>query len=448
MSVGVEALFTSALGLKSPWVVAKVDLDTAKRRIDFEVVCDAKQLPCPACGVEGQGIHDRVRRDWRHLDFFQYEAWLHAEVPRVDCDACGKTTTVAVPWARPGSGFTLLFEALALSLCQSMPVAQAAALLRVRPKQLWRRIDHYVGVARAREEMKDVTVVGIDETSIRRGHEYVTLVHDLEEKRLLFMTEGRKHDTVVQFKADLVAHGGDPDDIKHVCMDMSAAYTKGVTEALPQAQISFDRFHVVALGNEAMDEVRRQEMREQPRVVRAAMGTERKAIKGMVWGMRKDHSDWNKDQINTMYRLQRSNLKSARAWRLKEGLRSTYTEGVASNCPEKAEAALKRWISWARRSRLEPFKRLGTTLKDRLAGVVRGMLDGRSNAYVEAMNGMLQQTKRAARGFRTVKNFAAIAYLRMSKLKHLPQNPLRPAAPPTQGITRYRSGRQVPLKTA
>lgn len=97
-----------------------------------------------------------------------------------------------------------------------------------------------------------------------------------------------------------------------------------------------------------------------------------------------------------------------------------HTERVASNCHEKAEAALKRWISWARRSQLEPIKKLGTTLKERLAGVVRGMLDGRSNAYVEAMNGMLQQTKRAARGFRTVKNFAAIAYLRMSKLKHLP----------------------------
>jgi transposase len=152
------------------------------------------------------------------------------------------------------------------------------------------------------------------------------------------------------------------------------------------------------------------------------------------------------DQINTMYRLQRSNLKSARAWRLKEGLRSTYTAGVTSNCPEKVEAALKSWISWARRSRLEPFKKLATTLKDRLAGVVRGMLDGRSNAYVEAMNGMLQQVKRAARGFRTVKNFVAIAYLRMSKLKNLPQNPLQPAAPLRSTI--YRAGRPFPLETA
>jgi transposase len=187
-------------------------------------------------------------------------------------------------------------------------------------------------------------------------------------------------------------------------------------------------------------------MRDQPRVVRAAMGTERKAIKGMFWGMRKDHSDWNVDQINTMCRLQRSNLKSARAWRLKEGLGSTYSIGVTSNCPAKAEAALKSWISRARRSRLEPFKKLATTLKDRLAGIVRGMLDGRSNAYVEAMNGMLQQTKRAARGFRTVKNFVAIASLRMSKLKNLPGNPMQPAQP--LRTTRYRDGRQFPLKTA
>lgn len=121
-----------------------------------------------------------------------------------------------------------------------------------------------------------------------------------------------------------------------------------------------------------------------------------------------------------MYRLQRSNLKSARAWRLKEGLRSTYAAGVTSNCPQQAEAALKSWISWARRSRLEPFKKLATTLKERLAGVVRGMLDGRSNAYVEAMNGMLQQTKRAARGFRTVKNFVAIlpSHVQTKELAH------------------------------
>ena len=134
-----------------------------------------------------------------------------------------------------------------------------------------------------------------------------------------------------------------------------------------------------------------------------------------------------------------------------EGLRTTYAAAVKANCATQAEVALLAWISWARRSRLEPFKKLATTVKERLPGIVRDMLDGRSNAYVEAMNGMLQQTKRAARGFRTIKNFVAIAYLRMSKLKHLPINPLRPATSRNEGITsitRYRDGKQYPQKTA
>jgi transposase len=102
MNMGVEALFTGALGLVEPWAVAKVDLDTARRRIDFEVCCTAKTLTCPHCGQTGQRIHDRLRRSWRHLDFFQFEAWLHAEVPRVACDGCGKTTQLGVPWGDKG----------------------------------------------------------------------------------------------------------------------------------------------------------------------------------------------------------------------------------------------------------------------------------------------------------------------------------------------------------
>ena len=117
LSVQVESLFTAALGLQAPWQVVKVDLDTAKRRIDFEVDSTAKRLSCPNCGAADQGIHDRIRRDWRHLDFFQFEAWLHADVPRVGCTGCGKTTQVPVPWAREVSGFTLLFEALAITMC-------------------------------------------------------------------------------------------------------------------------------------------------------------------------------------------------------------------------------------------------------------------------------------------------------------------------------------------
>ncbi|MDE3011237.1 MAG: ISL3 family transposase [Pseudomonadota bacterium] len=435
MSVGVEALFTQALGLQAPWFVKKVELDTAHKRIDFQVASEAKRLDCPACSAKNQGIHDRVQRSWRHLNFFEFEAWLHAEVPRVNCGTCGKTTTVEVPWARPGSGFTLLFEALAVSLCADLPVSQVAALLCVRDKRLWRRIEHYVAQARAQDTMEGVTTIGVDETSVQRGHHYITVIHDLKAQRLLFATPGKDHATLQAFKEDLVAHQGDPAKIEHVCMDMSGAFKKGVADALPAADISYDRYHVVALANAAMDEVRREETREHPAAVTAALGdTDRAVLKGVMWGMRKNPGGWTRTQVDAMHWLQHSNLKSARAWRLKQALREVYARAVQQNDPAAAADLLRRWISWAARSRLAPFKRLAATLREHFAGVVRGMLDGRNNAYVEAMNGLLQQAKRAARGYRNVQTFIAIAYLRMSKLKHLPQSPFVPAQPYTPAV--------------
>lgn len=438
MSVGVETLFTAALGLQAPWSVSEVDLNTAKRRIDFTVTCGEHRLACPHCGTPEQGIHDRVDKQWRHLDFFQFEAWLHAKVPRVKCNSCGKTTQIEVPWARPGSGFTLLLEALALSLCGHLPVSQAAGLLRVTAKRLWSRIEHYVHEARAKQDMSEVRIVGIDETSVKKGHEYITVVHELAQKRLLFACAGRDHETLGAFAQDLKAHGGDPAAIEHACMDMSAAYRKGVQASLPNAQISYDRFHVIALANEAMDEVRRSEMRSDAPAVHRALGTtDRKVLKSLMWGMRKNPQGWSDKQTAAMHWLQHAHLRSARAWRLKQALREVYAQAVQGNDASQAEGLLKAWLSWAKRSRLEPFKRLAATLAERLPGVVHGMLDGRSNAYVEAMNGLLQQTKTAARGFRTVRNFVAIAYLRMAKLKDLPANPFASAAPIDLGITRH-----------
>lgn len=302
MSVGIESLFTSALGLQAPWSVKEVELDTVGRRIDFTLACNAKQLSCPLCEAPDQGVHDRLKREWRHLDFFQFEAWLHAEVPRIACSVCGKTSQITVPWAREGSGFTALFEALALSLCQELPVRQAAALLRCADKQLWRRIKHYVDEARKFDDMSEVKLVGIDDTSLRKGQDYITVVHDLDAKRLLFACEGRDHQTVVAFAADLKAHGGDPRKIKDVCQDMSAAYAKGVGMALPEAQISYDRFHVIAMANEAMDKVRREETSTQPQAVKEALGSnDRKLLKSLTWGMRKNPKGWNARQINAMH---------------------------------------------------------------------------------------------------------------------------------------------------
>ena len=429
MGVGVEALFTSALGLQPPWVVEDVKLDVPARRIVFEVSWSGALLSCPACSAGSQPVHDRLRRSWRHLDFFQFEAWLHADVPRVACGGCGKTTQLVVPWARPGSGFTAAFEALALALCRELPVRQAAALLRCRDKQLWRRIEFYVDQARALETFKGVRVVGIDETSLKRGQHYITVVHDLDAKRLLFATEGREHQTVLDFAADLKAHGGDPAEVRHVCMDMSAAYAKGAALALPQADISYDRFHVIAMAVQAMDEVRREELRTEPEEVAAALkNADPRTRRNLLWGMRKNPAGWTAAQAGAMHWLQRSALKSARAWRLRMALREVYARARQHNSAEQAAGELAAWTSWARRCRLEPFKKLAATIKERFDAVVRGMLDHRSNAFVESMNGQLQQAKRAARGYRTAKNFIAIAYLRLARLKNLPAHPFGTAA--------------------
>ncbi len=199
--------------------------------------------------------------------------------------------------------------------------------------------------------------------------------------------------------------------------------------------------------NEAMDEVRREETRTQPQSIKAALGTnERKLLKSLAWGMRRNPDGWSSKQTHAMHWLQHSTLKSARAWRLKMALRTVYANATQHNDEDLARAELSSWLSWATRCRLEPFKKLALTLKQRLDGVVRGMLDNRSNAYVEAMNGLLQQAKRAARGFKTASNFIAIAYLRMSKLKHLPSNPLEPAVSPKYEQTANALGRKFKIR--
>jgi transposase len=293
-------------------------------------------------------VHDRLRRSWRHLDFFQFEAWLHADVPRVACGGCGKTTQLSVPWARPGSGFTAAFEALALALCRELPVRQAAALLRCK-RQAAVAAHRVLRRSGARlESFAGVQIVGIDETSLRRGQHYITVVHDLDAKRLLFATEGRDHQTVLDFAADLKAHGGDPAEVRHVCMDMSAAYAKGAALALPAAAISYDRFHVIAMAIQAMDDVRREELRTEPEEVAAALlGADPRTRRHLLWGMRKNPSGWSMAQTSAMHWLQRSALKSARAWRLRMALREVYARARQHNSAEQAAGDLAAWTSWA-----------------------------------------------------------------------------------------------------
>lgn len=193
------------------------------------------------------------------------------------------------------------------------PIKTIADLLEVGDDRIWRVLDHYVPAARALEDFSDVTAVGIDETAARRGHNYITLFHDLDESKLLFACEGRDADTIKTFAEDLRTHGGDPDAVTAACIDMSRAYIAGVGRHLPKAAITFDRFHVIQLANVALEEVRRSEVREKP------------ALKNSRWMWLKDKHSWTKRQIHQHHELSRMHLKTGRAFRLKETLRDIFT---------------------------------------------------------------------------------------------------------------------------
>ena len=288
----LNAMFGAALGLAAPWHVVAVEFDQEAGRLDLGLDFPrGSRFACPelGCAETACAVHDSDDKTWRHLDFFQHQAYLTARVPRVRCPEHG-VHLVNVPWARPGSGFTLLFEVAMLTYAKQMPIAPLARMAREHDTRIWRIVEHHVSKARAGMDFSDVTDIGMDETSARRGQDYVSIFMDLKERRVMFATEGREALTVRAFAADLTAHGGDPTtQIERVCCDMSPAFIKGIKKHLstePQdaheadgtevaatpnhePQIVFDRYHVVAKANEAVDTVRRAESKTRPELKRS-----------------------------------------------------------------------------------------------------------------------------------------------------------------------------------
>jgi transposase len=402
-----QDLFTVALGLQPPWQVADIRFDAQAGEIHFDVACTQSRLACPVCAAAAQPVHDRKARTWQHLHFFQYRAYVHAEVPRVRCGQCGKTTQMPVPWARSGSGFTLLFEAMVVTLAQQLPVRQVARLLGVSDARLWRPLKALVEAARTQADFAAVRQIGVDEKHVGRLG-FISVFHDADQRRVLFTTEGRKAEVFARFVADLTAHGGTPQAIEAVSMDLSGAYRAGAREHLPAARQCFDPFHLVKLAHTALEQVRRAEVRTEI------------DLRGIRWATLKRPEDWTFQQFVDMQWLSRSGLQTARAWRLKERLREIIA--LARN-GHPALPLFKGWISWARRSRLVAFKRLGATLRDNLDGILNTFERGLSNAPAESINAHIQAAIVRARGFRTLSHLQTIIYLVAGKLTHLPASP-------------------------
>lgn len=409
-----DKLFESALGIAAPWSVTSVDFDAAAKRL--LVIVDFK--PGTRFGVPGQPgehpVHDTVAKDYRHLNFFQHECILRVRTPRVKLPD-GSVRLVQPEFSGRLAGFTLLFEALILMLAQQMPFAAVARLAGVSPYRVQELCERYVELALAQADYSDVKGLAIDETSRRRGQNYITLAADSVKRTVLFVTEGHDASSIKALASHLRAHACPPEQIDSVSIDMSAAFIKGVTQELPNARITFDKFHVVAHANEAVELTRRREQRTDP------------TLKGMRWSLLKDDRRLTRAARAALHRLTQAPklTLTARAWRYKEQLREILQRKQHS----VVGRALKRWCSCVRRSKVQAMKPVADMVSRHLDGILAWSQTRQTNGFLEALNGLFQAAKRRARGFTRASTIKTVLFLIAGKLNFQAVN--RHAGQPT-----------------
>lgn len=393
-------LFSAALGLQAPWRVADVTFDAESKELHLHLDFTRGSLfSCPGCAAPVKA-YDTKERVWRHLNFFEHKCYLHANFPRVKCQGCGIRVADA-PWARLGSGFTLLFEAFVMKLCQHMTVRAVGRLVDEHDTRLWRVLIAYVDQAREDVDMSDVKRVGVDETSWASNHRYITIFADLSKRRVLFVTEGKDAQTVGEFQEDLMFHQGNPDDIASVCMDLSPAFQAGVSEYLPQADHIFDRFHVVKLANNAVDQIRRQEAKTNDVLKKSRY----------LWLSNPNNlTELNQKKLATISSM---NLATSKAYHMKLNLLELWTLPTG----EAAQTHLEAWCKWVLGSRIPgPMKRLARTIKSHAEGILNFFPGHLTSGLMEGINSLIQAAKAKARGYRNPSYFKTIIYMIAGKL--------------------------------
>lgn len=397
-------IFEIALNLELPWYVKEVKLnkpqDAARGQldiyIDFKVGSKFRDEQGKDCGV-----YDTEERSWQHLNFFEHNCYIRARVPRIKQED-GKVKTVIVPWARPGSGFTLLFEAFAMLLIEyEMPVSKVASTLRVVSNRLWRVFNYWVQDAVEKDSLEGVTQVGIDETSAKKGHDYVTVCADLEKRRVIYACEDRDSKVVADLATTITGKKGDVQAISHVAIDMSPAYIAGVSEHLPNAKIVFDKFHIMALLGKAMDELRKGERREF------------ELLKGHKYTVLYRYDNLTVKKKDELDYLLMVYPRLGEGYRLKE-LFSTFWE---ISDLEEAMGFLTFWCDRVMETDIIPFKQFVRTINAHWSGIINYVKAKINSGVMEGINTKIQLAKRRARGYRNKENFINMIYFIAGKLK-------------------------------
>jgi len=411
-----EELFGPMLGLGDAWEVTEARYQDSEKRFLLRVRETGRLWPterCPHDGATGIRCYDHVGDlEWRHLNVFDKECLIVCSLPRGQCRQCGRVYRVTPPWEGRSQHFTKEFEAFALMLMREMPVKKAGDILGETDTRMWRVLQAHVDEAYAALSMENVTKVGVDEMSRRKGQHYLSVFADLDVNRVLYATEGRDATTWDRFREALLAHNGHPHALREVLMDMSPAYQKGVRNNCRNARIVFDKFHVLAHANAAVDQVRRAE-------VRLAEGPAREQLKRSRWLWLKNPTNLTPKDWERMARIDQSALVTAKAYQMRLALQSIYGARTARRAAER----LAQWCAWVKRQAaktryglLRAMVKVARMIEKHAIGILAHWDHGTTNAYMEGLMSVFSAVRRRARGYRSTQNLTTMLYFVAGKL--------------------------------
>ncbi|MEO6026720.1 MAG: ISL3 family transposase [Candidatus Binatia bacterium] len=393
MTTDSRSLYAALLGLSGPWTIEDVEMKLESGEVHIRVALPkGERWVCPECKAVAP-IHDHQDRQWRHLDTCQFKTVVHARVPRLNCPTHG-IRQLQVPWAEPGSQFTALFEALAIDWLKQASISAVGKHLRISWDEAAGIQGRAVRRGRARRRAIAPRYVGVDETSFQKGHQYVTVVSDLERGQVLDVIDERKQESLDGFWRGLSA--GQKDGIEAVAMDMWGPYIQSTLAHLPAAEskIVFDKFHVAQHLGDAVDRVRRSEHRR-------LLGEGFSPLTRTKYDWLRHPGTLSHAEKCALAELRGRVVRMGRAWALKETAMAIFDL--------KAQWAADRnfgtWLFAAMRSKLEPIKRVARMLKRHWDQMRNYFTHRITNAGAEAMNARIQQVKARSRGFRNRQRF-------------------------------------------
>jgi len=405
-----KALYSQILGIQPPWEIVDIDLDMKQERIDIFVEWPVHtDAPCPVCEKEVLcKVHDRRKeRVWRHLDTCQMKTFIHSHIPRVKCPHHG-IKTIHINWANEMVRFTHLFERLAIQMLKSSANrSQTAKVLRVSWDELNRIMSRAVDRGLSRRKNEFILSIGMDEKSFLSGHRYVTVMTDIQGKRVIDVAENRDKDAVDTLWQELSDE--QRKNVQSVCMDFWKAYISGALRHVPQADIVYDRFHVTKHLNEAVDKVRKKEHRE----MRQKKDT---SLSGTKYLWLKNPENWTAKDEDRYAVLSENQLAVGRAWNRKELFRGFWSLTTIN----EAEAFFKRWYFSATHSRLKPIIEVAKMLKRHIEGLLTWIKHHITNGLAEGLNSKIQQIKSIARGFRDFNNYQIAILFHLGGLDMIP----------------------------